>query len=1057
MALALEWIKNRIKKYKMKKNKLVLLGSLLIATIGVLYSISVIGADKNGSYEKSKLSFLQETSVDDAAAWMAARLRDPETGQKMTEAKLKLIEKAIKNMPTSKALPLSWIEEGPDNIGGRTRAILIDKNNNSRVYAGSVSGGLYVSNNGANAWSRVENFPGVNYISSMAQMQNGTIFVATGVAQGADPMSGFPGNGIWYSEDNAASWTIVPGTSSITKFSEIDCAPNSNTLWIATPTGLKTWDFGAGTLTNITTGSGSCNALQVSKDGTTIVCAISNNRTYVSNDGGANFTDRSGNTGPVVPIGAGRIEYAISHTKNANNFYTLYAIRTGSNLQGMNISLDGGTTWSQFFGAINPPSNVDIYRGQGAYNTIASVDPTNTERLFVGGIDVWRWTQATNNPPAGGIEPASLWSVNPTSPIYVHADNHEMKWDANNRLYVGNDGGVGVSNNLGNTWYPANRGYNVTQFYGMAFDKNGSVAGGTQDNGTLYNNHSLSTYQEFREIGGGDGFQCAISYYNPSIIFSTIYNGAIFRSIDGGTNRGDFIPVYPASYGETGGDAGQNSPFPFYNYIKLVEYFDTNSEDSLLFAADQDYNIGDVVSVPSAASGNFINYVTPTALYYDDEVTATPSLTENRVSVVNAVNGQNILLGNYSYAAFPSASGTNPPTIGDSLLVNFPTGPSLVVVQSVGSYPWYFAQNSSSGKIIELGADPVVLSVAWDTIKVQDPYQSWFVTYVNANGGEIWGTRDALRLSVVNPQWMPLVKNVGGTGQDLVDVEFSKDLNRMYVAAGTKVTRVDGLGSIYSSDPSFLTKVGYCCAPVYTAVPTGTSVTTVSTGSVEGIALNPSNSNDLIIFAGSGVAKRSLNAGSATPTFTNLSAISGSSSPFTYDGIIDRDDSDIIVVGTSHGVFVSDNGGSSWTQSNGPFDGTPVYQVLQSTRTFAEGNTIPGVIYIATHGRGIWKSSSLLGLKDNAKTDVENFKTKLKAYPNPTTDNTSLSFELLKAGSVEVNVYSITGRKVKTVNVKNMASGSNTLDLEVYELPKGTYIVKFASGEQNQTVKFIKM
>ena len=68
-----------------------------------------------------------------------------------------------------------------------------------------------------------------------------------------------------------------------------------------------------------------------------------------------------------------------------------------------------------------------------------------------------------------------------------------MEWTSTDRLYVGNDVCIGITNDYGMTWYPANRGYNVTQFYGIAFDKDGAVMGGTQDNGTLYNDHSLST------------------------------------------------------------------------------------------------------------------------------------------------------------------------------------------------------------------------------------------------------------------------------------------------------------------------------------------------------------------------------------------------------------------------------------------------------------------------------------------------------------------------------------------------------------------------------------
>ena len=147
------------------------------------------------------------------------------------------------------------------------------------------------------------------------------------------------------------------------------------------------------------------------------------------------------------------------------------------------VAHDNGAVWTQFVGASGPPNEFDIYRDQGTYNSIVSVNPTDPESIFIGGIDVWRWNQTVNNPPSGGFEKVSQWFVNPTTPIYVHADNHEMQWDANNRLYVGNDGGVGVTEDFAQNWYPANRGYNVTQFYGIAYDKSGAVMGGTQDNG----------------------------------------------------------------------------------------------------------------------------------------------------------------------------------------------------------------------------------------------------------------------------------------------------------------------------------------------------------------------------------------------------------------------------------------------------------------------------------------------------------------------------------------------------------------------------------------------
>ena len=77
--------------------------------------------------------------------------------------------------------------------------------------------------------------------------------------------------------------------------------------------------------------------------------------------------------------------------------------------------------------------------------------------------------------------------------------------------------------------------------------------------------------------------------------------------------------------------------------------------------------------------------------------------------------------------------------------------------------------------------------------------------------------------------------------------------------------------------------------------------------------MNPNNADDLILFSGfSGSNKRTSNATDAVPTFTNLPSIS-SPQVASYDGIIYRDDPNIIVIGTSGGVFVTENGGSNWT------------------------------------------------------------------------------------------------------------------------------------------------
>ena len=41
---------------------------------------------------------------------------------------------------------VDWEERGPNNIGGRTRALMLDPNNGGKLWAAGVSGGLWYNN-----------------------------------------------------------------------------------------------------------------------------------------------------------------------------------------------------------------------------------------------------------------------------------------------------------------------------------------------------------------------------------------------------------------------------------------------------------------------------------------------------------------------------------------------------------------------------------------------------------------------------------------------------------------------------------------------------------------------------------------------------------------------------------------------------------------------------------------------------------------------------------------------------------------------------------------------
>lgn len=500
-------------------------------------------------------------------------------------------------------------------------------------------------------------------------------------------------------------------------------------------------------------------------------------------------------------------------------------------------------------------------------------------------------------------------------------------------------------------------------------------------------------------MGGGDGFECEISYFNPAVMFSTIYYNNISRSGDKGNTWTSFEPLLPGSYDPPGTDG--SAFHPFHTEVFLAEYFDPNSEDSVTYIATKNVEQGDLIRIPSMSSGDSINYFAATDLYFDDTLLYNPALTANGIN---------------------------------------------------------YGQNAATGELVEMGSDTVIYNVAWDTLKVADPFQSWFLVYVNANGGELWGTRNALRLAVTNVQWVCVARGIGGGLFNSVDVEFSRDLEYCYVSAGNGIWRINGLGSVYTSDPNFADKVAFVGTGAQATTPTFTTATKITTTNYEGIAVNPNDENDIVLFAGfNGTNRRSLNATSGAPTFTALGSIVVGGQPACYDGIIDRDDPNIIVVGTSEGAFVTENGGASWENASAGFEGTPVYEVRQSWRTFEEGNNRPGEIYIGTFGRGIWKTEAYLGLGQNGSNNNPTMEAKLLTYPNPSNGNTTLLFELNKGGAVDVAVYSITGRLVKQIKKSNLPSGENEVFIDAEDLPAGTYIIKLVSGKQNQSVKFMKL
>lgn len=1047
--------------YNMKRSKLIVsaLGVVAIATSALVWDS--LSQDVDAKYVSTNGNLEAEPSVSDYQNWIDSKMIDAETGEMITPEKLRQINESIQLQ--SKNVTVTWKELGPDNIGGRTRSVLIDHTDQDIIWSGGVTGGLYKSTWKGNLWERVDNFPGNQFISSLAQDADGNVYVATGsISEG----SNWRGNGLYVTPDGGESWELVPDSDDFTIINRVRGTRYSNKIFFTAATGgLKEYTYGGTVIDVPNYPANTARTLEISSDGEVLVCGDNNHKTYVSLDAGDTWEDRSGNNpGELSTTGIGRIEYAIS-TPKSDGTYSIYASTVsggfgGSNNQGQWISIDNGVTWHKHTPATAAgiENGVIDFRDQGSWNNTVTFDPTDPSRAIIGGIDLHEWQQTINNPPSGGWNKISLWFSNPTSPIYVHADNHILKWNDANELFIGNDGGIQISTDLAQTFYPANRGYNITQFFKISYDRKGAVVGGTQDNGCLYNDYSNSTFQEFKRVTGGDGFSTAISFFNPNVMITSSQYNNIRRSGDGGVTFTGFTPLWPSNVYNPVGSGG--TEHPFHTMFVLAEYYDENSEDSVIFVPQASYDAGDDVKVPSLASGDTIIYNTPNQIYFSDTLYYFPDSTKTEYVVTDVETGVSYDLGINEFSYFPTASGAYPPLEGDSLLVEVPSGQDTVVVDQIDPYDFYVGVNEETGQSVDMGRDTVLLDVPWDTLTVQDPFQSWFLVTTSLNGGEIWGTRDALRLSVAQPQWVRIADNLGGAAMDM---EFSRDLNHLFVSGGLgigstsnnatgPIHRIDGLGSVYTSDEDFQLKLDIDEGA------TATSKTLISSGSFYGIGIDPDNPDDLVATQGfNGNVFRSSNATAASPTLTNVGSQGG---PAFYDIIIDRDDPDILFAATHVGVSLSEDGGATWTDVSDPsFAGTPSYHILQSWRGWEEGNSRPGSIYVGTHGRGIFSTDAVLNVS-NEEDEIQSLnkeKSSLEVYPNPSKYNSTLVFDLKSDSNVDIHFFNLSGRLVKSINKPNMFVGKNEVFFSASELPQGTYLIRVQAGNQVETIKYIKL
>lgn len=470
-----------------------------------------------------------------------------------------------------------WEERGPNNVGGRTRALLFAPGSTVKVFAGGVSGGLWVNNDitsAATQWQRVNGVPSNLSITCITVDPNNSQIMYLGTGE-VYTWGSVNGNGVYKSTDGGNNWARIFGTPGANVNNNIVYIQDI-IAWNNPTTNQTEVFFGADAMNyseQVAAGPGwawlglNTIGLYRSTDGTNFARMTgapfidASSRFYAPNSfdidmngnlfmgtkynytygtaGGMLFKTSNGSAWTNVRnFGTnGRVEVACSKT-TAGKMYVLLEDRVAAAAPvKIKMSTDGFATVNTAVTiptsiGRQPPAANDFTRGQNFYDLMIGVDPTNDANVFVGGIEIFKttnsgtsWTQLTDWTGVNGALDG------------VHSDQHCMTFATTSRMVFGNDGGVYYSNDSGTTISERNNGYNVTQFYMGAINQTGAtqkLMAGAQDNGTQFINNAPAGISGATEINGGDGCWNFTDTGDQYMISSYVYNVYSRHNINGG-------------------------------------------------------------------------------------------------------------------------------------------------------------------------------------------------------------------------------------------------------------------------------------------------------------------------------------------------------------------------------------------------------------------------------------------------------------------------------------------------------------------------------------------
>ncbi len=159
-----------------------------------------------------------------------------------------------------------------------------------------------------------------------------------------------------------------------------------------------------------------------------------------------------------------------------------------------------------------------------------------------------------------------------------------------------------------------------------------------------------------------------------------------------------------------------------------------------------------------------------------------------------------------------------------------------------------------------------------------------------------------------------------------------------------------------------------------------------------------------------------------------------------------------IYVGTDLGVYLSIDGGTTWASYN---DNLPNV-VVQDMHYYPNDSTIR----CGTHGRGIWITKAADPNLTSVSQLTQSALTDLSCYPNPATNNTTISYSILKSCAVTIKIFNSLGQEVNQLFSAQQTAGKYTINWNCkntigQKVNSGIYYVRITFGDKALSTKVL--